>query len=439
MRPPFVPTARLVALAAIPTALALAAAFLPGLLAPMFAADALLLVVALGDAAWGRRPLVTITRDRPRVLSVGRDNPVVIELTSRARRPLRVQVKDDLPDGLSSPDLPLTVTLPARGSLPAGYRVRPERRGAFVLGDHHVRYPTPLGLWLRQLRQPRRDDVRVYPDVRSVRTYELLARQNRETLLARAARLRGGENEFERLRDQRRDDAFRTIDWKATARRQKLTVREYQQERDQSVVCLLDTGRLMTGMAGGLSYLDHALNAALMMGHVAARSGDQIGLVAFDRVVRAFLPPQGGPRASQRLIQATYDLHPQLVETDFAVAFEVVARRLRKRALLVLFTQIVDDVAAAELLHVVRGLPGRHLPVCVLLRDPALEQMVEERGAPDDSSLYLRGAAAEAILWRDRQVRALRTAGAHVLHATPAELTPALVNRYLEIKAKQLL
>src|SRR6185369_8004458 len=136
--------------------------------------------------------------------------------------------------------------------------------------------PTPLGLWWRQQRVVASDAVRVYPDVRAVRTYDLLARQNREALMARAARLRGGETEFERLRDHLRDDPFRFIDWKATARRQKLTVREHQKERDQTVVCVLDSGRLMTAQSDGLTYFDHALNATLMMAHVAARAGDHI-------------------------------------------------------------------------------------------------------------------------------------------------------------------
>ncbi|MEA2696546.1 MAG: hypothetical protein QOI66_817, partial [Myxococcales bacterium] len=276
---------------------------------------------------------------------------------------------------------------------------------------------------------------------RAVRTYDLLARQNRDMLMARAARLRGGETEFERLRDHLRDDPFRYIDWKATARRQKLTVREHQKERDQIVVCLLDSGRLMTAETDGLSYFDHALNASLMMAHVAARSGDQIGLCAFDKEVRAYLPPVGGARATQRLIATAYNLHPALVETDFTVAFDLLSRRLRKRALVVIFTQIVDDVSAAQLLRLMRALPRRHLALCVLFRDGEIDGILEA-DAPateDRAALYLRGAAAETVLWREHLVRDLRAGGAHVLHPLPQKLTPALVNRYLEIKAQQLL
>ncbi len=434
-----IPSARLVILAALPVLFSLAALADATLLWPMLALDAGIAVIALVDLLVGLPQLVTARRHAPRVLSVGRDNPVTVEIESRSRRSLVVLLKDDLPAECAAADLPARAVLAGRGRATVTYHVRPVRRGAFQLGDHHLRYPTVLGLWWRQARVSARDAVRVYPDVRAVRTYDLLARQNREVLMARAVRLRGGETEFDRLRDHLRDDPFRFIDWKATARRQKLTVRDHQQERDQTVVSVLDCGRLMTAETDGLSQFDHALNATLMLAHVAARSGDQIGLCAFDRQVRAYLPPTGGARATQRLITAAYDLHPALVETDFSVAFDLLSRRLRKRALVVVFTQVVDDVSAQRLLRFMRGLPRRHLPVCVLFRDGEIDRLMDSDDVPGDLGMYVRGAAAETLLWRDRLVRDLKAGGAHVIQALPQKMTPALVNRYLEIKAQQLL
>jgi uncharacterized protein (DUF58 family) len=435
-----IPSVRLVLLAIVPVLLSLAALADATLLWPMLAFDGALVLVALADMGAGARRLVTARRGATPVLSIGRDNPITVEIESRSARALEVRLKDDLPAELAAPELPARVAVPRRGRVSVTYHVRPSRRGAFRLGDHHLRYPTPFGLWWRQVRVAADDPVRVYPDVRAVRTYELLARQNREALTARAVRLRGGETEFERLRDHLRDDPFRFIDWKATARRQKLTVREHQQERDQLVVSLLDAGRLMTAEVDGLSHFDHALNATLMMAHVAARSGDQVGFCAFDSQVRAYLPPLGGARATQKLVTVAYDLHPRLVETDFSSAFDVLARRLRKRALVVIFTQVVDEVSAASLLRVMRGLPRRHLPLCVLFRDGEIDRLVEEGdGGAGDAGLYARGAAAETVLWRDHLVRDLKAGGAHVISPLPSKLTPAVVNRYLEIKAQQLL
>jgi uncharacterized protein (DUF58 family) len=431
-----------VLLALAPLALGIGMAFDASLLAPMLAADGALVLLAVIDGLLAGGRAVAVTREAPAVLSVGRANPIRLQLRSRARRRLAVTITDDRPPNVTVDNLPARATLDARGRASLVYHLHPSRRGAVELGGHTVRYPSPLGLWQRQLRLPARDTLKVYPDVKAVRAYELLARQSRENLLVRAVRLRGGENEFERLREYGRDDEYRNIDWKATARRGRLIVREYQQERNQTVVCLLDCGRLMTAESDGLAQLDHALNAVLMLAHVAARAGDQLGLMAFDARVRSYLPPAGGRRAAQRVAHATYDLHANLVETDFEGAFAELTKRLRKRALVVLFTQVIDDVSAQAVLRQVRSLRPRHLPVCVLFRDPELDRMAEPTSglatAPD-GELFVAAAAAETILWRERLVRDLKTGGALVLHVPPRQTTPAIINRYLQIKAQHLL
>jgi uncharacterized protein (DUF58 family) len=446
---PFVPTRRLVVLALVPLALAFAMAFWPGAkLGPaVVAVDVLLLLLALGDAVRGHHRLVSVAREAPPIFSLGRNNDVRLRVSSRAGRSLQVQLLDDHDEGLGPRSEPLQMTLAAHTWQDARYVLRPVRRGQHDLGAHHVRHPTPWGLWLRQYRLPAQAPVKVYPDVKAVRTYELLARQSREALLLRSTRQPGQESEFERLRDYTRDDAYRHIDWRATARRHKLIARAYQQERNQTIFAALDAGRLMTAESGGLARFDHALNATLMLAHVAARSGDNVGLMSFDSQVRAFVAPVSGRRAAQRVLAASYDLEPQLTESNFEAAFATLNRRLRKRALVVLFTHVVDDVSAQGVLRVVRGLGPRHLPLCVLFRDPAVEAVAEGRdpegqdqgGRESERSLYTRAAAAEVLLWQEKLVRDLAAAGAHVLHADPVGLTPAVINRYLSIKARTLL
>jgi uncharacterized protein (DUF58 family) len=369
------------------------------------------------------------------VLSIGKPNVVTLEVRSTSRRKLAVQIADDLWDTAESADLPLRLDLPARGREAARYRVVPQKRGAHALGDHHVRYLSPLGLWIRQVTIPAASKVKVYPDVQAVRAYELMARRDRDPSALKASRKRGGESEFERLREYRRGDEFRSIDWKATARRQKLISREYQLESNQNVLFLLDAGRLMTARAGDLSLFDHALNATLMLSHVAARGGDRVGLLAFADEIMRYAPPAGGAGAARSIVQAGYDLHPDLVETDYASAFEHVGLRVRKRSLVILFTQVVDDVAAAELLRLMRGVMPRHLPLMVLLRDAEVDALVEGAGVDP----YVRGAAAELGSFRDRLVRELKTHGALVLDVAPGQLTPQLIDRYVEIKARHLL
>ncbi len=437
---PFVPSSRLALFAAVPFLFGAVTALEPGLVWPMLVADLALVVLAGGDAWLGRRVIARVVREPPRIFSVGRANLVRLHVTTTAKRPIMVEVTDDVGAGLAVEGLPVTVAVPATGHAPVTYHVRPSRRGLYELGDHHLRWSTPLGLWRRQIRIPARDPVRVYPDVQAVRTYEMLARRSLENRMVRTVRLRGGENEFEALRDYQRDDEYRAIDWKATARRQKLIAREYQQERNQSVLCMLDCGRLMTAETQGLSQLDHALNAVLMLAHVATRAGDQVGLLAFDSRVRAFLPPQAGRRAAQRVVAASYDIHAEVVETDFEAAYGYLSQRLRKRSLVVLFTEVIDEISARGVVRTVRGLGPRHLGLCVLFRDETLDTMADSGGdTPKPAELYQRAAAAEAISWRDRLVRDLQEAGALVLHVTPKKLTPTLINRYLRIKAERLL
>ncbi len=176
-----------------------------------------------------------------------------------------------------------------------------------------------------------------------------------------------------------------------------------------------------------------------MMAHVAARTGDHAGMFTFSDAVQSFVAPRGGRQMVRALIQATFAVHPTLSETDFQTAFLRVASRLRKRSLVVIMTQVIDDVSADELLRTTKSLAPRHLPLCVLFRDPDLEGLARPSGTQGESRLYDAAAAAELLAWRDRLIRRLKEAGALVLDVSPQELTPALINRYLEVKVRHLL
>jgi uncharacterized protein (DUF58 family) len=427
----------------------------------MLVADAGLLLIAVVDALASSSKLLTVSRQTPEVFSIGRQNPVTVELRSRTRRRLHVQLTCELFEHASADELPIRFTLRGRARNVVRFRVVPRRRGAFVLGDLVVRYQSPLGLWKKQVRFPSHQPVRVYPDVQQVRTWELLARQDRQHSLMRTTRRLGGESEFEQLRDYSRDDEFRSVDWKATARRGKLTARQYQLESNQNLMFVLDGGRLMTGETAGLSLFDHALNATLMLAHVASRGADRVGLLSYADEVQAFVPPSAGRKAVQKLIQASYALHPDLVESDPERAFGLLNLRVRKRTLVILFTQVIDERAAEELIRVTRGLFPRHLPLIVLFRDVEVHALLEGHApAPQRKSsapglatadspmrarqvgeleLYTRGAAAELVSWREQLIRTLKNQGALILDVDPSNLTPALINRYLEIKARHLL
>jgi uncharacterized protein (DUF58 family) len=434
----YIPRTPLVAAVAIPLGLSVAALAIPSARTAALIVDVAIAFIAAVDALWARRAVLSAEIEAPDVFSLGQPNVVRILVRSSARRKLSVVLNQALFAHAESPDLPIEAVLPARSSTPLKFRVIPKSRGAHDLGRAFVRYPTPLGFFHRQVALGKPHAVRVYPDLASLRTYDLLAGQDREHGLLRTIRRQGGESEFERLREYAPDDEKKAIDWRATARSRKLIVRQYQIESNQNLMLVLDAGRLMTAQAHGTTLFDHALNASLLLAHVAVRRGDRVGLLGFDEEVRAFVPPASGAVAQRRLIKATYALHPKLVESDYDAALRTLATRVRKRSLTVLFTQVIDDVAARSILRRTRQLLPVHLPLVVLLRDTEIESLVAKRShAPMD--LFAKSAAAEELRRREGFARELRKSGVHVLDVRAEQLTPALVNRYLEIKARNQL
>lgn len=439
-----IPTARLAWLAAGGLLLALGVAVeklleLDALFTgPLVAWNAAVVAVAIADLSLVRKARIDARRNVAQVLSVGRANVATLQVQSRLRRAVDLEITDDAAEDVEVRQLPAKLRLEPGQRATLSYQLFPRRRGSHALGDLWVRLSSPLGLWKRQLRVPAPFTVRVYPDLQAVRVYEKLVKEARDERFTRTTRRRGGESEFERLREYTRDDDVRRIDWRATARQGVPITREYQLERNQNVLFMLDCGRLMTAEAEGLSHLDHALNAMLMLSHVCVRAGDQVGLVAFDARMRSFVSPEGGPHALKKLVRASYDLFPSLVEPDYRAVFSAVKTRLRKRSLLVLFTQVLDAATQRELVPLVRSLSPTHLPLCVLFRDASVEALARSSDE-DETSLHVKGAAAGELLWRNRLVEEMRAAGALVLHVRPEDLTQQLIARYLDVKSRQLL
>lgn len=421
-----------------PVALALAAIPEPSVLPLIILADAVIVFLALVDLAFVLRPLVEVERALPETLSLARPVNVELVVKNRARRRLKIQVNDAVFPEAQTEGMPVTIDVGARQVRRGAYRLKAMARGVRILGDHVVRYTSPVGFWIRQLRLPASNELRVYPDVQAVRHYELLARQNRDQFSSRLSKMRGGDTEFERLRDYLPDDDFRRIDWKATARRRKLTTREYQLEKNQNVVFMLDCGRLMTAVWDGLTALDYALNATLMLSHVAIRRGDLVGLVAFDEKVKRLVKPAGGISASNRIIQSTFNLFPQMVESDYETAFRTLRQHVRKRTLVVFICHAIDDATARRIQRLCRELLPQHLPLCVMLKDREIEERAQTAGQTPEE-VCTQAAAAEVLLWRDRIITEMQRGGVMVLDVLHKQLTGALVSRYLEVKARGLI
>ncbi len=317
--------------------------------------------------------------------------------------------------------------------------MRATRRGAFQLDRVYLRVRSRLGLWNRDLRYSVFNTLHVYPDMGQLAEYALLARTNRLSLLGvRRTRKIGQDNEFERLRDYTLDDNYKHIEWRSTARRGKLTVKDFQANQSQRVVFLVDCGRMMTNVSGGLTLLDHALNALLMLSFVALRQGDSVGILCFSDEVHRYVPPRGGMQQMNRLLHATFDRFPRLVESRYDQAFFYLAAHLRKRSLVVLLTNVIDDVNAGQVQRYLANQVGRHLPLGVLLRDRQMFALADE-SIDYDAGLYRAAAAADVLLWRRQVLADLQASGVLTVDVFPDQLTAELVNRYLHIKARHLL
>ena len=433
-----VPTRRFVVLAFLATAVATVAGFVPGVDPAWIALDVLVLSMASVDALLGRDTRIEVERKAAQIFSVGRANTVTLTLHNKSERVLRGTVMDDPLAEATTDGLPGHFEIPGRGSVALRYEITPKRRGKRTLGAVTVRYSLPLGLLMRQERTELSADVDVYPDVHAARALELLRRQGRGDARMGSLRVRGGDTEFERLRPYGVGDEIRHVDWRASARRDDLVVRQYQAESNQNVIFAIDTGRGMRGESNGITSIDHALGAALLTADVALRGGDRAGLFTFDDKPRSFLRPTGGRSGGRKLTRAAHALDAGLSATDYRAAMVFLKTQLKARSLFVVFTNLLEPRSARDLAAAVKSLMPRHLPLCVLMRDEEVESLAT---APVDSEqdAFVRAAAAESLAWRDGIVRSLRSAGALVLDARPDEVTPLLVKRYLEVKARRLL
>ncbi len=430
----------LVVLLAIPALLSFSLLFQQQLFSVIIWVDAAIFLVATIDLFTlpGKRAL-QIEREMALVGSLKKQHRVTLHISNVSSRRLVIWLRDDAPAEMQATPDRFTLSLAPRSRTTVHYDLQPTRRGSFTLYDVHVRVRSRLGLWQRYLEIPQQSELRVYPDMKQLSEYAILARTNRLSLMGvRRTRKVGTENDFERLRDYTLDDNHKYIDWRASARRNKLTVKDFQTSQSQRIIFLVDCGRLMTGQSNGLSLLDHSLNAVLMMSYVALRQGDSVGMICFSDRVLKYVPPQGGMNQMNQLLHTSFDRFPELVESRYDEAFLYLASHCKKRSLVVLITNVIDEVNAHQIESYLATLVGKHLPLGVLLRDHQLFDAAD-RDPVDDATLYQAAAAAEILTWRHQVLRDLEHRGALALDVFPEDMTAPLVNKYLEIKARHLL
>lgn len=413
----------------------------PGLRWAVVAYDAALLILAFVDARASRLPEgLEILREFGGRFHIGAETEVRVRVVNDTPRRFRLKVKDEYPPELTllSPR-EAALDVGPRESLALAYTLKPTRRGRFEFGRVAVRARSRLGLVWRETRAGEPSTIKVYPNVRRAREAELKALGARSLVAAqRRAAWRGEGRDFESLREYVAGDELRHVSWGATARRGKLTTRQYQIERDQTVLVALDAGRLMTARVEDESKFDTAIHAALALMSAARRAGDHSGLVVFGRRVKAFIPPSKGREQTEAVLEALHAIEPELIEPSYTRAFQFVAANCKRRSFVVLLTDLVDEEGSRELITSLRILRPRHLPLVVTIADRDLRASV--RDAPEDlRGLFNQSVAEEIMSQRESALRLVEAQGGLALDVTTAALVPTLLETYIRVKERGLL
>ncbi len=427
-----IPAPRLIGLTAALGATAVLLAFNPILLWPWLVLPSALLVLAAYDLFQVRRISLSGNRSIRQVLSHGQWSDVTLRISNPQSSPVNVQVHDMHPQLCKVRGLPRSLQLQTNSAHNIEYEALPEVRGNMEFDGVDCLVSTKLGLWLRPLRLPCKNTIKVYPNFSNNALFGLLLSKRTLSHLGIRRLPRPGEgSDFHQLREYRDGDSLRQIDWKATARMRKPISREYTQERDQQIVFLLDCSMRMRHQDENASHMDETLNAIVLLANVALQQGDATGIMTFGGIDR-WIPPSKGLQSARRLMHGLYDLEATRELPDYVQAVETLATRLKRRALVILITNMRNEDGQSAL-QALQRLKGKHIVLMADLRESDLDlATTTEPVTAEDAILWL--SAEHYNQRRKLQHRLAVAGGARLLDVTPNQLSANLITQYLTIK-----
>ncbi len=428
-----IPTPRLLILAGVFIVLSLVVALLPALLIVYVVLLIIsLLMISIDALQLLRCPAPEVTRTLSGSLPVGLLHTVNLHIANITTQPQKVAFHDHYPAGLQVFNAQQHMTLQEKQWLLTQYQIKPIQRGDLHFKRVELRLYSRIGFWCARRFAGSEQVVHVYPNFTALTQLALLATDNRLSQIGILQRRRRGEGlDFRQLREYREGDTPRQIDWKATARHRRVISREYQDERDQQIVLLVDCGRRMQAKDGDLSHFDQVLNAALLLSFVALRQGDAVGLQTMSGVDR-WLAPKKSQAMINRLLEHTYNLEPTFATSDYYSAAVSLMTRLRKRALVVVLSNLRDE-DDSTLTPALTLLQTRHLVLFASLKERVLSDSLQEPIDTLDDALT-HAASAEYLQRRHQIFQQLNHRGILSLDIEPDRLPMALVNRYLDVK-----
>lgn len=419
-------------------ALLLPAAFSPMLLGVGLGLDVVIGVLFIFDTVLLHQASVRLTPEFPVRGEVGAELKVGYRIENPSARSMVITLEQPLPEGLSGSVWRIHLAVAPRESVLTAFAITPVARGPLELAPAAVSVRLKLPWAVRRSTGPVPPAIRIYPDLKSIRRFEVLRRHHALALMGlHRRRVLGSGREFEQLRDYLPDDDCRDINWKSSAHHQRLITNVFQVERRQDVLLCVDCGRMMAGPIGKRTMLDCAIEAAVMLGHVVVRQDDQVGAVVFRDSVTAFVKASGSTPAMRRVLDALTDCQAQMVYPSYAAMASAIRVRQNKRCMIFIFTDINDPQLAENLWEAVVLLGHRHLVTVVSLRDPLLDRIAA--GPTTTSDQFFQALAARKLVTERNSCKLkLTMAGANLIEADADTLTLDAINAYLAIKSRQM-
>lgn len=399
------------------------------------------IVAALVDLMllYGTRCGIKANRDCPVKLSNGDINPIQINIENRYNIPIRVTIVDELPVQFQKRDLQHQLNMSGGKSSPISYDLRPVERGEYHFGKINIFVNTLVGIITRRYRFDQEKMIPTYPSFMQMHKYELLAISNRlhEAGVKKIRRI-GHQMEFDQIRDYVRGDDYRTINWKATARKSQLMVNQFQDEKSQPVYCILDMGRSMKMPFEGMTLLDYAINSSLVISNTATIKHDKAGLITFGHKIQSMVPAQSNRPHMLKIMEVLYNQSPQFLEPNFEMLYATVLHKIKQRSLLLLFTNFQSLNSMKRQLPYLKGLARKHLLVVIFFSNSEIKKLMKKPSSSMED-IYVKTIGEKFHYDKKQIVKELQRQGIHAILTEPHELTINTLNKYLELKARGLI
>lgn len=400
------------------------------------------LIISLLDflLLFNKNTSIKLKRLPPKVFSLGDANEVRIEIKNDSGQDFEIEIIDELPEQFQKRDFAQRLSLEKGANSTLIYELTPRERGEYTFGDLHAFITGKIGMVQRRITEKASDTLAVYPSIIQMKQFEIKAFERVAVEVGGVKKIRriGHSYEFEQIKEYVRGDDYRSINWKATSRRGALMVNQYEDERAQQVYCFIDKSRVMKMPFKGLSLMDYAINASLVISNIVLKKYDRAGLMTFSDRVGATIKAERKANQLNKILQVLYNEKERPVEANYELLYRASRSLILGRSLIFLFTNFESTYAMERVLPILRRISKIHLLVVVFFENTEVKTFSEKR-ADSLEEIYFKTIAQETVAEKEQMVQKLRQYGIQAILTSPDELSLNTVNKYLELKSRGLI